>query len=101
MVSKGLDRFVLWPHYFDARLSRKAGRRVKAELAVKAPDAKWVEVAAKRAGLEPEVEETARHPSVPYERSGRVVVARKGTKEQVVEQVAAKMRESQDARAPQ
>ena len=98
MVSKGLDKFVLWPHYFDARLSRAAGRRVKTELAVKAPDAKWVEVAAKRAGFEPELDEAARNPATPLERSGRVLVARKGSKESVVEAVAAKMRESQEAR---
>ena len=98
MVSKGLDRFVLWPRYFDARLSHAEGRRVPESLAVKAPDARWVETAAKRLHLDPQVEEDARHPSVPYEKSGRVLVARKGSKAKIVQQVAAKMRESQETR---
>ncbi len=99
MVSKGADRFVLWPHYFDARLSRADGRRVKESLAVKAPDAKWIEAAARKVGLDAELDEAARNPATPGERSGRVLVARKGSKEQVLELVAAKMRESQDTRA--
>lgn len=98
MVSKGLDRFVLWPAYFDATLSRGEGRRVVEALAVKGPDAAWIEVAARRLGLDPEVEEKARHPSVPYEKVGRVLVARKGPKQATLNQVASKMRESQDTR---
>jgi signal recognition particle subunit SRP19 len=99
MVSKGLDKFVLWPHYFDRALSRAQGRRVGADQAVKGPDAKWIEVAAKRLGLDPELEEKASHPSVPYEKSGRVLIARKGKPKQTwLHEVAAKMRESQDAR---
>jgi signal recognition particle subunit SRP19 len=98
MVSKGADRFVLWPHYFDRALSRAGGRRISESLAVKAPDSAWVEAVARKLGLEPEREEKARHPLVPYEVSGRVLVARKGSKESVIRQVAARMRETQDAR---
>lgn len=100
MVSKGLDRFVLWPHYFDRNRTRKEGRRVKADLAVKEPDAKWVETAAKRSGLAPELDEKASHPSLPQARTGRVLVSRKGgPKQKVLDDVAAKMRESQDSRS--
>lgn len=98
MVSKGLERFVLWPHYFDAGLTRKGGRRVPDAVAVKDPDAPWIEVAAKRLHLEPEVEEKAAHPSVPYERVGRVLVARQGSKQAVLKLVAAKMHEMQAAK---
>ena len=98
MVSKGQGRFVLWPHYFDRSLSRAQGRRVPESLAVKGPDSAWIESAARKLGLEPEREEKARHPSVPYEASGRVLVARKGSKESVLDAVGAKMRESQESR---
>ena len=98
MVSKGADRFVLWPHYFDVGRSHKDGRRVPAALAVKAPDARWIEVAAKRAGFSAEVEEAAHHPSVPYEKVGRVLVAKKGPKQAMIRAVAEKMRESQETR---
>jgi len=97
MVSKGLERFVLWPHYFDAELSRASGRRVGEAIAVKRPDAQFVETAAKRLHLDPELEDKAAHPSVPYERSGRVLVSKKGSKEAVIKLVAAKMHEMQAA----
>lgn len=98
MVSKGSPRFVLWPAYFDRSRSRADGRRVPDAMAVREPDASWVENAARKLGLDPEVEEKAVHPSVPYEKVGRVLVAKKGSKEQVLKQVAQRMRASQDQR---
>ncbi len=98
MVSKGLDKFVVWPHYFDRSLSRAQGRRVPDALAVKDPDAEWLEATAKRLGYTVEVEDKVAHPSVPYERSGRVLVGRKGTKQAILAAMARKMRESQDAK---
>ena len=98
MVSKGLDRFVLWPHYFDASLSHSEGRRVPAALAVRGPDSRWVEVAAKRAGLSPELEEGAHHPSVPYEKVGRVLIAKNGPKQAAILAVAQQMHASQERR---
>jgi len=98
MVSKGAERFVLYPRYFDARLSRAEGRRVPDTLAVKSPDASWIENAARKLGLEPEVEAKAAHSAVPGEKAGRVLVAKKGSKEAVIRMVAERMRASQDAR---
>lgn len=98
MVGKGLDRFVLWPHYFDAQRSRAEGRRVPRDLAVKGPDAKWVEAVAGKLGLDPVLEEKARHPSVPYLAVGRVLVAKQGSKEQVLEAVASRMKAAQAER---
>jgi signal recognition particle subunit SRP19 len=98
MVSKGADKFVLWPAYFDRERSRADGRRVPSAFAVKSPDAPWIENAARKLGLEPQVEEKAIHPSIPYEKTGRVLVAKKGSKEQVLRQVAERMRASQDSR---
>jgi len=101
MVSKGADRFVLWPHYVDRRLSRAEGRRVGAALAVKEPDVKWLEAAARKAGLDVVVEEKAHHPSLPYDRPGRLLVAKSaGKKEQVLAELARQMRAAQDAREP-
>lgn len=98
MVSKGADRFVLWPAYFDRSRSREEGRRVPESAAVRQPDAPWIENAARKLGLDPVVEEKAVHPSIPYERSGRVLVAKKGSKQAVLRQVGERMRASQDAR---
>lgn len=99
MVSKGGQQFVLYPRYFDARLSRADGRRVPESLAVRGPDAQWVENAARKAGLEPQMEEKKAHSSLPSEKGGRVLVAKKGSKESVIRMVAERMRASQDARS--
>ena len=98
MVSKGLDRFVLWPAYFDRERSRADGRRVPDAFAVRGPDAPWIETAARKLGLDPQLEEKAVHPSIPYEKMGRVLVAKKGGKEQVLRMVGERMRKSQDER---
>jgi signal recognition particle subunit SRP19 len=98
MVSKGSARFVLYPRYFDARLTRAQGRRVPEALAVRSPDVRWLETTARKLGLEPEVEEKTAHSAVPYEKTGRVLVAKKGSKEAVLRMVAERMRASQDAR---
>ncbi len=91
MVSKGQNKLVLWPHYFDARRSRTAGRRVPSSLAVNEPDARWVESAARKAGFDVTLEENAKHPSVPYRAVGRVVVSKSDTKEAIIRQVATKL----------
>lgn len=93
MVSKGSGKVVLWPRYFNAKLSRAAGRRVPASLAVREPDAKWVESAAKKAGFDTELEPDVSDPRVPYRTAGRVLVAKKGAKESIVQAVAKKMQD--------
>lgn len=99
MVSKGAERFVLYPRYFDARLTRAEGRRVPESLAVKGPDAPWIENAARKLGLEPQVEEKKAHSALPSDKAGRVLVAKKGSKETVIKMVAERMRAAQDARS--
>ena len=99
MVSKGAERFVLYPRYFDAKLSRAEGSRVSDALAVRGPDANWIENAARKLGLEPQVEEKKAHSALPHDKAGRVLVAKKGSKEAVIKMVAERMRASQDARS--
>ncbi len=91
MVKKGDSRFALWPRYFDARLSRAEGRRVPQAMAVKDPDAPWIEAAARKAGFDAELEEAARDPYAPHRKAGRVLVAKKGGKETMLRQVAERM----------
>lgn len=81
MVSRGSDRFVVWPRYFDARCSRAEGRRVPKELAVPDPKFDAVREAAKKAGLDAQAEEEARHPAVPFRTSGRLLVKKRGSKD--------------------
>ncbi len=91
MPSRDAGLVVLWPHYFDAKRSRKAGRRVPSDMAVEKPDAKWVESAARKAGLNPELLEDARHPSAPHKVVGCVTVPKAGSKEALLKQVASQL----------
>lgn len=83
--------WVLWPHYFDAKLSRQAGRRVPSSLAISKPDAAWIQSAAKKAGFQADLEEDAIHPSIPYRKVGRVLVQKDGAKEAAIKQIATAM----------
>ncbi len=82
---------MLWPRYFDAKLSRAQGRRVPKDLAVKEPDAKWVHSAATKAGLDATLEEKPRDPFRAWKKPGRVVIQGKGGKEATLRKVAAQM----------
>lgn len=88
MVSRDGGKVVLWPRYFDNRLTRSEGRRVPAELAVKGPDAAWIASAAKKAGFQPEIEETVTHPARPFEATGRVLLPKTSSKEAAIRAIA-------------
>ena len=45
------DRLTLWPSYFDVRRSRRSGRRVAKDAAVKKPDLEGLYTAARAVGL--------------------------------------------------
>ena len=45
------DRLTLWPSYFDVRRSRRSGRRVAEDAAVKKPDLEGLYNAARSVGL--------------------------------------------------
>lgn len=100
MVSKGDKVVVLYPRYFDARLSRAEGRRVPKKFAVRNPDASWVASAAKKAGFDPDKQDSAAHPAVPYDPSGRVLVEPQGSKEKTIRAVAVEMKASEEAPEP-
>jgi signal recognition particle subunit SEC65 len=84
---KAYERLVLWLSYFDAGLTRKAGRRVPLSQAVRAPTLEELGQAARRAGYAPEAAE-ARHPRRVLVRSGYVTVERKKPKSAAVHEIA-------------
>ena len=78
---------ILYPCYFDATLKRSAGRRVPAGLAVKGPTLQDLERALRREHLRFRAEERP-HPAHWARREGRLVVAWKGSKEELLRHVA-------------
>lgn len=89
MVSKRDGSVVLWPTYFEASRSRRDGRRVPQDLAVGNPSASAIRDAAQQLGYDASLDKAARHPSRPWEATGRVLVEEPGTsKEALLREVA-------------
>jgi len=88
MVSKGEDKYVIWPVYFDKTLSRLQGRKVAKKLAVEKPSSESIAKAAKSLGLHPVLEKEASHPSRRWKHDGRVLVDKKEAKSRILVQIA-------------
>jgi signal recognition particle subunit SEC65 len=70
------DRIVIWPGYFNARSSRRSGRRVSADAAVAKPDLDGLVWAARTLGLKKmKREEGISHPQRPHAKEGRLWVS--------------------------
>ena len=82
----------LWPVYFDAEKSRGGGRRVPRRLAVKRPTLQDVVKAVSEMGLDMEVVEGAAHPREHWRKTGVVYVRWEGSKEELLREVAKRIR---------
>ena len=81
-------RVIIYPAYFEARLSRRLGRRVPESLAIRNPKAEEIASAARSLGLEAWVE-PGRYPRVWWLSDKRVVVEKAGmTKTQLIRRIA-------------
>ena len=88
MVSKGEDKIVIWPIYFDKTVSRLNGRKVSKKYAVEKPNIEAIFKAAKSLGLHPILEKDAAHPSRRWKKEGRVIIDKKDPKSKVLVQIA-------------
>lgn len=84
---------VLWPSYFDLRVSREHGRRVSKKDAVEAPSANMLFEAVKSMGLDCILELDKSYPRYWYRREGRVLVEPKLTKKDLTRKVAEKLKD--------
>lgn len=82
------DKIVLWPVYFDSTRTRLEGRRIPKRLAVSSPKLDEIRKAVERSGLHPETVPDAAYPYAPWRKVGFVVVAKEGSKTQIVQRVA-------------
>lgn len=83
---------VLWPCYFEARLSRAQGRRVGRETAVRSPKLAELVKALEGQGLEPKVEAEVSHPAFWHSSQGRVRVAHPGSKQALLKETAHRLK---------
>ena len=87
------DKWVIWPIYIDAGASRREGRKVSRELAIKNPTVDDIVKAAKKLGLNP-VKEEKSYPKRWWRREGRVLVDKKERKMSVLVKIAENVKQS-------
>lgn len=88
MVSRGEEKYVVYPIYFDKSVSRLRGRRVSSKYAVEKPSIDDILKAAKSLGLNPIIEKETLHPSRPWRQEGRILIDQKDSKNKLLTQIA-------------
>jgi signal recognition particle subunit SRP19 len=82
------DKYILWPTYFDQNRTRKEGRKIPKNQAQPAPRLDELQKAAQKLGLNPETIPELAYPAVPWQKTGMITVAKKGSKLQIMRAVA-------------
>lgn len=88
MVSKGENKLIIWPTYFDKNISRSKGRKISKKFALEKPDIEKIAKAAKTLGLSPIIEKNSSYPSRSWKKEGRIIIDRKGAKSKIIKQFA-------------
>ena len=91
MVSRGEDKYVVWPIYFDISVSRLAGRKVSKKHAIEKPNIEDIAKAAKSLKLNPVIEKDCYHPSRNWRKDGRVLIDKKDLKSKLLRQIASRL----------
>jgi signal recognition particle subunit SRP19 len=88
-----MKKMVIWPAYLAAGKTRREGRLVARKHAVKSPKVEEIRSVARALNLEPEVEKEKAHPRTHWDKSGRVLVTKRGSKGEVVRAIAQGIKE--------
>ena len=88
MVSRGEDKYVVYPIYFDKLVSRLSGRKVSSKYAVDKPSLEDISKAAKSLGLNPVLEKEVAYPSRNWKKEGRILIDKKDSKAKLLVQIA-------------
>lgn len=94
LVSKGDNKLVIWPEYFDNSLSKSDGRRVSIKLATKSPTVDDIAKAAKKLKLNPKIERGKAYPTRWWRKSGRVLVRASDKKAKIIKRLAIVIKKS-------
>ncbi|MGB9959568.1 MAG: signal recognition particle subunit SRP19/SEC65 family protein [Candidatus Bathyarchaeales archaeon] len=82
------DKVILWPTYFDSTKTRGGGRKIPKSLAVPSPKISELKEAVEKLSLEHELVLEASYPKMPWLKTGMLLVAKKGTKNQMIKKIA-------------
>jgi signal recognition particle subunit SRP19 len=83
---------VLYPSYFDSRVTRDSGRRVPKKDAVEAPTARMIYDSVRLLDLDCILELEKAYPRYWYRKEGRVLVEPKMSKTELILKVTAKLK---------
>lgn len=78
---------MIWPVYFDLNVSRRSGRKVAKELAVRNPTIDEIFTAAKKLGFNP-IMENKSYPARWWRKEGRILIDKKAKKSEIIKKVA-------------
>ena len=100
MMMKDKGKLVIWPAYIDQTKSRSSGRIISRKNAIKEPRLNEIKEAARKLGLDPEVEPEKAYPKTWWEVSGRVLVEDKGPKSVIAKQIASSIKKMRGQESP-
>jgi signal recognition particle subunit SRP19 len=81
-------RATIWPVYIDSKKTKHEGRKVSLEHAISTPKLREISRAAKKLGLNPEVEKDKSYSRSWWESSGRVTVDKTMPKREILMKVS-------------
>lgn len=87
-----MKRIIIWPPNIDSQKSRADGRKIAQKFAVPSPTLEEIEEAARRLGLNPEVEKGKAYPKEWWSYHGRVIVDKPKPKSIILREVAAEIK---------
>ena len=82
------DKALIWPAYFDSNRTRKMGRRISKNLAVKSPKMNEILAAVSKLGFQCELIPEASYPKKPWIKTGLLLIEKKYPKEQLINKIA-------------
>ncbi len=97
MLMKDRGKLVIWPAYLDKTKSRSKGRIISRRTSVETPTLNEIDMAAKKLGLNPEVEEDKSYPRSWWEPRGRVLIDDNAPKTHIARRICATIKEMRSA----
>jgi signal recognition particle subunit SRP19 len=82
------NKIILWPAYFDLTKTRLQGRRIPKATATPSPRLDELQRAAQKCGLQTEITPNLKHPHVPWQKTGLILVTKNANKTNIICRVA-------------
>ncbi len=79
---------IIWPAYIDSKKTKHDGRKISLEYAINTPKLREISRAAKKLGLNPEVEKNKSYSRSWWENSGRVSVDKTMPKREIMMKIS-------------